>query len=114
MEPAATFVAQFPGSMNPTVTRNPGPMNLRISSPPSFGECFPKSLLTNMVIIIQYTPFLKVILIAMFKRSHDLFNPDHNPFIFNEPATLDDVRLLFGQTLRLIGCKKYDEIICIS
>jgi multiple sugar transport system permease protein len=38
-------------------------------------------------------------LITAFKRDHDLFNPGSNPFLFNEPATLEHVRLLFGQTL---------------
>jgi hypothetical protein len=28
-DPAAILVAQFPGSMNPTVTKNPGPRKLR-------------------------------------------------------------------------------------
>lgn len=37
-------------------------------------------------------------LITMFKRSHDLFSPDNNPFVFNEPPTLDHLRLLFTQT----------------
>ncbi|MBP1725745.1 MAG: Maltose/maltodextrin transporter, permease protein MalG [Deltaproteobacteria bacterium] len=38
-------------------------------------------------------------LITAFKRDHDLFNPESNPFLFNEPSTLEHVRLLFGQTL---------------
>ncbi len=36
--------------------------------------------------------------IAMFKRDHDLFNPAANPFLFNEPATLDHLRVLFYDT----------------
>ena len=32
--------------------------------------------------------------IATFKRDHDLFRPENNPFIFNEPPTLDHLRLL--------------------
>ncbi len=52
----------------------------------------------SFFIVFSAGPFY-VMLITMFKRSHDLFNPDHNPFIFNEPATLDHLRLLFGQTL---------------
>jgi multiple sugar transport system permease protein len=38
-------------------------------------------------------------LITAFKRDHDLFNPQNNPFLVNEPSTLEHVRLLFGQTL---------------
>jgi multiple sugar transport system permease protein len=37
-------------------------------------------------------------LIAMFKRDHDLFNPTNNPFLFNEPFTLDHLRLLLFET----------------
>lgn len=37
-------------------------------------------------------------LITMFKRDHDLFNPANNPFLINEPATLEHVRLLFFDT----------------
>lgn len=36
--------------------------------------------------------------IATFKRDHDLFNPVANPFIFNEPPTLDHLKLLFFDT----------------
>jgi multiple sugar transport system permease protein len=36
--------------------------------------------------------------IATFKRDHDLFNPDANPFLFNEPPTLDHLRLLLFDT----------------
>jgi multiple sugar transport system permease protein len=36
--------------------------------------------------------------IATFKRDHDLFQPQNNPFLFNEPATLDHLRLLLFET----------------
>ncbi len=36
--------------------------------------------------------------IATFKRDHDLFNPTANPFLFNEPPTLDHLRLLLFET----------------
>lgn len=43
--------------------------------------------------------------ITSFKRNSDLYvgatNTAHNPFIFNEPPTLDHLRTLFGQTLYL-------------
>lgn len=52
----------------------------------------------TMFILFSATPFY-IMLITMFKRSHDLFNPENNPFIFNEPATLDHLKLLFTQTL---------------
>lgn len=50
--------------------------------------------------------------IATFKRDHDLFRPENNPFVFNEPATLDHLRLLLFEThfpiylwnTLLVGC----------
>ena len=36
--------------------------------------------------------------IATFKTDHDLFSPLNNPFLFNEPPTLDHLRLLFYET----------------
>jgi multiple sugar transport system permease protein len=48
-------------------------------------------------ILFSASPFY-IMLVTMFKRSHDLFSPDNNPFIFNEPPTLDHLRLLFTQT----------------
>jgi multiple sugar transport system permease protein len=40
-------------------------------------------------------------LITTFKRTSDLYNLKNNPFIFNEPLTLDHLRLLFGETMFL-------------
>ena len=50
--------------------------------------------------IILGFPFLWM-LITTFKRSPDLYNLKNNPFIFNEPPTLDNLRLLFNETLFL-------------
>ena len=36
--------------------------------------------------------------IAAFKTDHDLFSPVNNPFLFNEPPTLDHLRLLLFDT----------------
>ena len=36
--------------------------------------------------------------ITMFKRDGDLYNPTHNPFLFKQPATLDNLKLLFHGT----------------
>ncbi len=48
--------------------------------------------------IFSAAPFY-IMLITTFKRNHELFNPDSNPFIWNEPPTFDHLKLLFGQTL---------------
>lgn len=37
-------------------------------------------------------------LITTFKRDHDLFSPENNPYILNEPATLVHLDLLFFET----------------
>ncbi|MEK6744751.1 MAG: carbohydrate ABC transporter permease [Nitrospirota bacterium] len=49
-------------------------------------------------IIFSAAPFY-VMLVTMFKRSHDLFSPTNNPFFLNEPITLEHLDLLFNQTL---------------
>jgi multiple sugar transport system permease protein len=38
-------------------------------------------------------------LITTFKTTADLLNPDNNPFLFNEPPTLEHLHLLFSETL---------------
>src|SRR5438270_6134611 len=40
-------------------------------------------------------------LITTFKRTTDLYNLKNNPFVFNEPPTLEHLRLLFHETLFL-------------
>jgi ABC-type glycerol-3-phosphate transport system permease component len=42
-------------------------------------------------------PFLWAI-ITMFKADPDLYTSTNNPFLFNDPPTLHNLRLLFGQT----------------
>lgn len=51
-------------------------------------------------IVFSAAPFY-VMLITMFKRSHDLFSPTNNPFLLNEPITFEHLDLLFNQTLFL-------------
>jgi multiple sugar transport system permease protein len=38
-------------------------------------------------------------LITAFKRTSDLYNTSNDPFLFNEPPTLEHLRLLFQETL---------------
>jgi multiple sugar transport system permease protein len=49
-------------------------------------------------ILFSASPFY-IMLVTMFKRTHDLFNPNNNPFFFTELPTLDHLKLLFSQTL---------------
>ncbi|MFC9976267.1 carbohydrate ABC transporter permease [Spirillospora sp. NPDC127200] len=37
-------------------------------------------------------------LVSAFKQNRDLYDPESNPFAFNEPATPDHVRFLFADT----------------
>jgi multiple sugar transport system permease protein len=39
--------------------------------------------------------------ITAFKQTGDLYNVEHNPFVFNAPPTLDHLRFLFRETLFL-------------
>lgn len=38
-------------------------------------------------------------LITMFKQTRDLLNTENNPYLFNDPPTLEHVRVLFQDTL---------------
>lgn len=38
-------------------------------------------------------------LITTFKQTRDLLNPDHNPFVFHDPPTLEHLHVLFADTL---------------
>ena len=43
-------------------------------------------------------PFLWM-LTTSFKETRDLLNPGNNPFLYNEPPTLEHVKFLFYETL---------------
>ncbi|HEX8961175.1 MAG TPA: carbohydrate ABC transporter permease [Geobacteraceae bacterium] len=49
-------------------------------------------------ILFSAAPFY-IMLITMFKRNHDLLNPANNPFILNEPPTLEHLKLLLTGSL---------------
>src|SRR5512143_1893450 len=51
-----------------------------------------------LFILFSAAPFY-VMLITMFKKSHDLFSPTNNPFWLNESPTMEHLDLLFKQTL---------------
>ena len=57
----------------------------------------------NFGIIAAFTAFAAFpfawMLITMFKRTGDLLDPGHIPFIYNLPPTLDNLRVLFNDTL---------------
>jgi multiple sugar transport system permease protein len=49
-------------------------------------------------------PFL-IMIINTFKQDADLYRPQNNPFIYNFPPTLDNLRLLFQETNYLTFAK---------
>jgi multiple sugar transport system permease protein len=51
----------------------------------------------SFFIVFSAAPFY-IMLITMFKNSHDLFSPTNNPFILNEPLTWEHLDLLFHQS----------------
>jgi multiple sugar transport system permease protein len=52
----------------------------------------------SVFVVFSAAPFY-IMLITMFKKSHDLFSPTNNPFWLNEGPTLEHLDLLFKQTL---------------
>ena len=57
----------------------------------------------HFAIIVGFTvfasfPFLWM-LITTFKETRDLLNTENNPFLFNDPPTLEHLRILFTETL---------------
>src|SRR5581483_1929089 len=53
--------------------------------------------------------------ITTFKRTSDLYNLQNNPFIFNDPPTLEHLKLLFNETLflRWIGNTAFAGVIVV-
>lgn len=55
-----------------------------------------------LVFFVVFTAFpFYWMLITTFKRTSDLLTRANNPFIFNEPPTLENIRILFVDTLYL-------------
>ena len=57
----------------------------------------------NFGIIAAFSAFAAFpfawMLITTFKRTTDLLDPNHNPFLYSQPPTLDNLRVLFNDTL---------------
>ncbi|HEY2915147.1 MAG TPA: carbohydrate ABC transporter permease, partial [Candidatus Angelobacter sp.] len=56
-----------------------------------------KALVLTVFTVLLAFPFYWMV-IATFKQNIDLYGMENNPFIFNLPPTLDNLRLLFTQT----------------
>jgi multiple sugar transport system permease protein len=57
------------------------------------------AILAGFAILLAF-PFYWMAITA-FKQTSDLYNVEHNPFVFNAPPTLEHLRLLFEHTLFL-------------
>ena len=57
----------------------------------------------HFAIIVGFTLFAAFpffwMLITTFKETRDLLNTENNPFLYNEPPTLENLRILFTETL---------------
>ena len=53
-------------------------------------------ILAAFVVLLAF-PFYWMV-VATFKQNLDLYKMDNNPFLFNLPPTLDNLRLLFNET----------------
>lgn len=61
------------------------------------GECAHVGIIGTFVIFTAF-PFYWM-LITTFKRTPDLLNTENNPFLFNDPPTLENLEILFNDTL---------------
>src|SRR5437016_6051522 len=56
----------------------------------------------HLLVIGGFTAFLALpfywMLITAFKRTNDLLDLNNNPFLFNLPPTLENLRVLFAET----------------
>jgi multiple sugar transport system permease protein len=68
----------------------------------AFGGRSPWPQTVKMLVLTVFTVLLAFpfywMVIATFKQNVDLYGMENNPFIFNLPPTLDNLRLLFTQT----------------
>ena len=58
---------------------------------------------SHLLIVAAFTVFAAFpfywMLVTTFKRTPDLMNTKNNPFLFNQPPTLENLRVLFFETL---------------
>ncbi len=68
----------------------------------AFGGLSPWPTTVKMLVLTIFTVLLSFpfywMVIATFKRNIDLYGMENNPFIFNLPPTLENLRLLFQET----------------
>jgi len=80
----------------------------------AFGGLNPWPTTVKMLVLTIFTVLLSFpfywMVIAAFKRNIDLYGMENNPFIFNLPPTLDNLKLLFNETRFLLWMKNTVEV----
>ena len=80
----------------------------------AFGGLNPWPTTVKMLVLTIFTVLLSFpfywMVIATFKRNIDLYGMENNPFIFNLPPTLDNLKLLFNETRFLLWMKNTVEV----
>ena len=80
----------------------------------AFGGLNPWPTTVKMLVLTVFTVLLSFpfywMVIATFKRNIDLYGMENNPFIFNLPPTLDNLKLLFNETRFLVWMKNTVEV----
>jgi multiple sugar transport system permease protein len=80
----------------------------------AFGGLNPWPTTVKMLVLTVFTVMLSFpfywMVIATFKRNIDLYGMENNPFIFNLPPTLDNLKLLFNETRFLVWMKNTVEV----
>ncbi len=78
-------------------------VELGVSAPGVGPHRSPATRLGRWVVLVAFCVLLAFpfywMLITTFKQTSDLYNTSNNPFLFNAAPTLDNLRLLFGETL---------------
>jgi multiple sugar transport system permease protein len=86
----------------------------------AFGGLNPWPTAVKMIVLTVFTVLLAFpfywMVIATFKRNVDLYAMENNPFIFNLPPTLENLRLLFQETgfVRWLGNTALVGVIVVT
>jgi multiple sugar transport system permease protein len=86
----------------------------------AFGGLNPWPTTVKMLVLTIFTVLLAFpfywMVIATFKRNVDLYGMENNPFIFNLPPTLENLRLLFQETgfVRWLGNTAFVGLLVVT
>ena len=73
------------------ITHHPSPRTRRVASR---GILY---ITATFFAVFAALPFAWMI-ITVFKQNNDLYNPNNNPFLYNDPPTLEHIQYLFDHT----------------